>query len=40
MCGRMVTKTQFSRIDGLPYFLNYGDPHACARSSAINITYM
>ena len=22
--GRTVTKTKFSRIDGLPYFLNYG----------------
>ena len=31
--GRTVTKTKFPRIDGLPYFLNYGAPRS--RSSAI-----
>ena len=28
--GRTVTKTKFSRIDGLPYFLNCGAPRARA----------
>ena len=28
--GRTVTKTKFSRIDGLPYFHNYGAPRALA----------
>ena len=31
--GRTVTKTKFSRIDGLPYFLNCGAPRARAFGS-------
>ena len=30
---RTVTKTKFSRIDGLPYFLNYGALHVHALES-------
>ena len=33
MYGHTVTKTKFSRVDGLPYFLNYG-----ARSSDLQET--
>ena len=34
---RTVNKTKFSRIDGLPYFLNYGAPLLFNNDSNLNI---
>ena len=35
--GRTVNKTKFSRIDGLPYFLNYGAPLLFNNDSNLSI---
>ena len=36
--GRTVAKTKFSRIDGLPYFLNYGAPRARLRRNVLLVS--
>ena len=38
--GRTVTKTKFSRIDGLPYFLIYGAPRVRLLRAELRYDYI
>ena len=38
--GRTVTKTKFSRIDGLPYFITNGAPRDCLRHAELRYYVM
>ena len=36
----VIAKTKISCIDGLPYFHNYGPPHACQSRPSDRVDYV